>query len=170
MSIKHFPPAFSLRRSRRLNQAGATMIEFSLACIILVMLIGVLIDFGMGFHNYMLLRLEAEKAAREVVTRFNTRGECDGIRTYLDTTATNELLNSLGADATNGLAWQIQWLSQACGTSATAIAGAYPVLRVTARMNVSCYFLCRMFPDGLNLTATGEAVVERADTQCCTVN
>lgn len=140
-------------------QKGATMVEFALACVFLIFMLGAFFDIGLGLHNYTLLNRVTEESTRQVAVNFNTRPDCPAIRRYLEEIATPHLRDVLGADVKGEPEWCMRWHDSGEG-------GNFPVLRITGRFPISCYFLCSFFPDGWLLSSTTEIVIENSSARC----
>lgn len=132
------------------QEKGATLIEFSFAAIILMLLLGALFDIGIGMHNWLLLRHVTEESSRNIAVDLAT-GSCD-VKARLETGATHKLRNILGADAKEK---ELSWSYKLEKSNLT-----YPLLHINASFSSPCFFLCPIFPNGLPVSASSAATVE----------
>ncbi len=145
------------------------MVEFAVAGMVLFFLIAVFVDFGLTIHQQLLLNHVTNQTVRNAAVAFNTRPSCSAISDYFTDTATKELNATLGPRANGGPTWHIEWLSSDCPAgqqSFAGVGGSDAVLRVTGGMEAHCYLLCKMFPQGWQISSTSEAIIERRASPC----
>ena len=139
---------------------GATIVEFALASIFLLLFLGITFDIGLGIHQYLLLRHVTQDSTREAAVNFVTNTECARVRKHFET-AGKTLLTSLRVRPKDGVSWCIKLLSP------DGVAGRYPTLHVSGSLSVDCFFLCSFFPKGIGLTSETETIVETAREDVC---
>ncbi len=145
------------------DECGATLVEFTLASAFFIMLIGMIVDIGIGMHNYMLLDHATEDLTREIAVDLNSRNDCSAIRPLLYSKGNRYITQVLGADGRP--VWAMRWRPTQLG-GASGLGGSYAVMEIEGRFPAQCYFLCTLFPNGIKISASSEIVIERNDVDC----
>lgn len=160
MKIGHHPGKGTGR------QRGATMIEATIALIVLFLFVGAVTDFGFALHEYNYLNYVAGKSAREISAKLATSGNCAEIEQYLRGPAYNEIRNAFAVGA--GVKWT--WCMLAVGGSDCLAGGgttSFRSLRVTGNLPLNCYFLCSLVPKSWSVTSTVTAAIENSEIPNC---
>jgi hypothetical protein len=134
------------------SDSGATIVEFAICAILLFMLFGAIFDIGLGMHRYAMLKQVTTETTRQIAVRLQTHRDCSFIETYLRDTASPKLYKHLTPGATPH--WQTEWHTSGSGL-------LFPTFRIRSQMNMECYFLCTMFPQGIPISSSSEIVIER---------
>ena len=134
------------------NENGATMVEFALALIMIIMIFGAVFDIGLGVHKYAMLKQVTTESTRAIAVRLQTHKDCSYIKTYLSQTASRLLTKHLTPGSVPS--WSTQWENAGSGL-------LFPVFRVNSSINMKCYFICRLIPKGVPIRASSEIVIER---------
>jgi hypothetical protein len=145
------------------SERGATLVEFTLASAFFIMLMGMIVDIGIGMHNYMLLDHATEDLTREIAVNLNSRNDCSAIRPLLYSKGNRYINDVLGADGRP--VWSMRWRATQLG-GASGLGGNYAVMEIEGQFPAQCYFLCSVFPNGIQIAASSEIVIERSDVDC----
>ena len=145
---------------------GATMIEATLALIILVLFVGAVTDFGFALHEYNFLNYVTGKSAREISAKLATSGDCGEIDRYLRGPAYNEIKNAFAVGA--GVKWGSCMLAVG-GTDCLApgSTASFRSLRITGNLPINCYFLCTLIPKAWSVTSVVTVAIENAEIPTC---
>jgi hypothetical protein len=139
-------------------ERGVTMVEFTFALVLFVLILGAFFDIGLALHNWMLLRSVTLESTRSIAVSFVTNPDCDSVASYLEQKATPRLRDALGADVKPGdLSWTVDWVNPG---SSSSYAPTFPTLRLSGEFHVGCLFICHVLPKGFTLSATSETVIE----------
>ena len=137
---------------------GATILEFCFSLFFFIFMLGSFFDVGLALHKWMLLRHVTLESVREIAVRFATKPECSSISAYLTDKAAPRLQKELNTGISPGkMHWSASWIKPIESASNEL---SFPKLQLTGEFPVSCYFICQFFPDGWNLSATSETVIE----------
>ena len=134
------------------NENGATMVEFALALIMIIMIFGAVFDIGLGVHKYAMLKQVTTESTRAIAVRLQTHKDCSYIKTYLSQTASRMLSKHMTPGSVPS--WTTQWENAGSGL-------LFPVFRVNSSITMKCYFICRLIPRGVPIRASSEIVIER---------
>lgn len=134
------------------TECGATMVEFAISLIVIILAFGAIFDLGLGVHRYAMLKQVTNESTRQIAARLQTHRDCSFIETYLREIATVKLTKHLAPGSVPS--WQTQW-----DIASSDI--LYPVFRLQSSMNMQCFFLCSIFPNGIPVATSSEIVIER---------
>ncbi len=134
-------------------ESGATMVEFALAAIALLMLIGAVFDVGLALHHRSFLQHVATGASRKIVACAAVNPSCalfNGCTRQALTEAAPVLAGAfaVGRDTT--------W------TYSFNLSGNAPNFVLNGQMPLECFFLCRFLGSGSMLSASTSTSVEMA--------
>ncbi len=142
------------------HEAGATILEFALAAIVIFGLIGAVFDIGLALHHRSYLQHTVSKASREIGIRLTMARSCTGVvEDYLRNNATPELASAFSSG------------SKAKWRYALEPGSPFPLLQIEGSVPIDCFFLCNLFPEGSQVSATASASVESGsltDQNSCT--
>lgn len=143
------------------TQRGATLVEFALAAVIILGMVGFFFEGGVAYFRYSLLVNSLTHNARRLA--LDMRGESCGdpaaLKLRAETEVKNFLSTAYGA-ATDDVAVQ----ASIAFTPASAPQPNKCTLKLRARWPAYCFF-CIFFQQGLAIGAEGESLIE---DQCFT--
>ena len=141
------------------DEAGVTLIEFTLALILLTVVLSGIFDVARIVHGSNMLKHAASTASREIATRLAVEpNRCDKVIKYLETDASTKLLEMLTVKAT-----LIEWdVSMEPGIP-------YQTMRLEGLVKVQCMLLCQLAPGGMTLTFSDSRVIENSTMACPSV-
>lgn len=146
----------------RRNQRGATLVEFSISAVILVLVFGAIFDFGLGFHRYSYLEHATNKAARDILADLQTRRDCNMIRTIVRRVR-DEDMRLIGAPGYVNWQW---WFHVPHDITRRPLASdRYITFTLRSEMPLHCYFICWIIPN-VELSATASLMIESEDSVC----
>ncbi len=147
-------------------ESGVSMVEGTLALIVLFLFVGAVTDFGFGLHQYNFLSYLTTKSAREVSAKLSTTGDCGEIGRYLGGPAYEEIKSAFAVGANT----KFTWCMVAVGGNTCLSAGSpsgFRSLRVTGTLPLNCYFLCSLTPKNWSVSATSTVAVENSEVPTC---
>lgn len=149
----------------RTRDQGATLVEFAVVMMLLVITTAIIIEIGVGLQEYGTASDVVASVTRQAAT-----APCSGLqeesfpRVYHDLRAsfarsrlTSRLSSMIGPAALNGPDTNIEINSLDAADGLPA--GLGRVLRVSVKVNFSCTF-CSLFPHFAVSTITSEAMIE----------
>lgn len=152
-------------------ERGATIIEFSISAIVLILFFGGLFDLGFAYHRHNYLEHVTARSVRDLLSQLQTTRQCSIIGPYFQQQTENglALLGSAGQNAT--WRWRIHpsheqpnWDQILDGTISPQ--GQYSSFSVRAEIPWECYFICWVIPSTYRLSATASQAIERENIGC----
>lgn len=147
------PSIMNLARGER----GQTMLEFAVAGIVALGLLGALFDLGVAYRNYSLLSEVTGTSVREVVSTLGAKQglfRCSDVTNYASKAATTALNEKLGISGNYAFSGQTY-----------SLAGSNLRIELKGEWPLSCFF-CNLMPGELKLRSTSTAMVENANFKC----
>ncbi len=156
-------------RSNNLSERGSTMLEFSLIIGLVMGLVGVVVDVGLGFRNYSLLTSVTQEAVRDVALTLSTAqtpAVCQGFSPTPTCAQVNTCASAVAQDyITNkyGISGSFAFAPQTVNGGAAT--GNRYLLSLQGQHTMNCFF-CILFPGGLVLSTTSVATIQNNAFTC----
>ena len=139
------------------NEKGATMLEFAMVGSLVIGLLGVVFDLGIGLHHYSILTKVTTTAARDMAGVIS-EGECSAIEENIINRAERELAQQ---NISTEMATRVTFDPDFTGLGADEP----PILRLRGNWELTCFF-CMLTPRGLSISNTSEALIEDTQFTC----
>ncbi len=139
------------------GERGQTMLEFCVAALVALGLLGALFDLGIAYRNYSLLSEVTGSSVREVASTLGAKQglfSCKDVTSYASKTATTALHERLGVSGNYAFTGQ-----------AYSLAGSNLRIELKGEWPLSCFF-CNLMPAELKLRASSTAMVENSNFKC----
>ena len=144
-----------------IEERGATMLEFALVSIVVFMLLGAIFDIGLSLHHRSYLQHVASDAARRISACAAVTADCSTYRECarrdLDTNGTATTTLSSAFASGRSVQWDFNF--QLGDNSRTLV--------VSGVMPLDCFFICRFFDAGSQLSASAQTTVDGALNGTC---
>ena len=157
------------RSSQQSSERGSTMLEFSLIGALIIGIVGVIIDLGVGFRNYALLTNVTQEAVREVAVSLST-GDAPSVCSAFTSSPTCAAVNTCAGQVAQdyitskyGLSGNYTFTPQT--VSGGAATGNRFLLSLQGQHTMDCFF-CILVPGGLILSTTSVATVQNSSFTC----
>lgn len=120
------------------TEAGATMVEFAFVIGLLMMLLGLIVDLGVGLYRYTLLTYSVTEATREVLAYSGRSRDCSAttmqdIEQHAYDVATSSIRRYAGSNADQTYQFDLQITNG--------------VLALHGSHSYRCYFSCQVLRD-----------------------
>ncbi|MCC6219827.1 MAG: hypothetical protein IT291_01145 [Deltaproteobacteria bacterium] len=151
------------------QQKGATMLEFSLSCLVLIGIVGAVFDVGIGFRNYVLMTHTTNEAVREFAARAGgllLPPACEDLVSNKASPKCNELGACLALSAKNALEKEMG-ISGDYEFLATVGSKGREFVSLEGRWPLDCFF-CLLLPDNKNFTVRtrSSSLIENMNFRC----
>ena len=149
--MKDFRKQFSQQIN---NQHGATMIEFALAFVVFLLIIGGIFDIGISLHRKSMLTLVSKEVSRKLSIELANTLDCSSITNTINAEG-KAYAQQVGVPVNS---WQFRWHNS--GNTDT-----FSSFNLTLSSQVQCFFLCNIFPNGLTPISSIETTVSVPSSQ-----
>lgn len=140
------------------------MLETAICIIVVLLVIGALIDLGLGLWQYNYLSYITNRSAREISARLATTRDCSVIESFIENNTYPETVRTMAVGAQAKWSWCLVGINS---TDCLTSPAPYKSLRLVGRLPLNCYFLCTVVPRDWSVTATSVSAIENPDAPVC---